>query len=255
MTIETFTHGEIIFREGEESDCCYVIESGKVEIFKRLNQGTVLLAVLGQGEILGEMGLISDQPRSASAAADGETRLRRISRESFTGHFAQLPEDALLAIRAMMERLRITNQKVSRLVDKQAQFQLSSSAPPEVKRVTLSPLSTLLKEQMGKGFVIGLPYRVGAAIEGEQVNPLDWNNLLIPVADSSLLSRNHFAIQRNQEGLVVIDRGSRHGTIVNDIAIGTGTDNIQQALKPGDNLIIAGDALSPYRFCLTWETE
>jgi CRP-like cAMP-binding protein len=97
MTTETYKHGELIFREGEESDFCYVIEQGNVEIFKRLQQGTVLLSVLGKGEILGEMGLISDQPRSASAAADGEVTLRKISREQFTQSFTGLPDKALQA--------------------------------------------------------------------------------------------------------------------------------------------------------------
>jgi CRP/FNR family cyclic AMP-dependent transcriptional regulator len=256
MTLETFQHGEIIFREGEESDCCYVIEQGNVEVFKRLQQGTVLLAVLGVGEIVGEMGLISDQPRSASATADGMVTLRKISREAFTQSFSTLPLEALLAVRAMLERLRTTNQNVSKLMDKQAQFQLASSAPPPVKRVILSPLSQLLKEHLGKGMVISLPYRVGASIAGEAPNPLDWNSLLIPCKEEeSQLSRNHFAIQRNQEGLVVLDRGSKTGTLVNDVKIGAETGQLQQTLRPGDNVVVAGDALSPYRFCITWETE
>jgi hypothetical protein len=166
-----------------------------------------------------------------------------------------LPEEVLLTVRAMMERLRITNQKVSKLIDKQAQFQLANTASPDVKRVTIAPLSVMLKEQMGKGFVIGVPYRVGATFSAEDTNPLDWNNLQIPCDENAMLSRNHFAIQRTQDGLVVVDRGSRHGTMVNDIKIGAGAEQIQHALQPGDNIIIAGDALSPYRFCVTWETE
>jgi hypothetical protein len=255
MEQEYFKHGEIIFREGEESDFCYIIEQGAVEIFKRLNQGTVLLAVLGVGEIVGEMGLISDLPRSASAAASGQVTVKKISREHFNQIFSGQSPEVLLTMRALMERLRETNQKVSKLVDKQSQFQLASSAPPAVKRVTITPLSSFLKQMMGKGMVIELPYRVGAKTAGEESNPLDWNNLLLPCDDMNVLARNHFAIQRTQDGLIVADRGSRSGTIVNDEKIGGGLDKFQLALKPGDNIVIAGDSLSHYRFCITWETE
>lgn len=255
MELEHFKHGEIIFREGEESDFCYIIERGTVEIFKRLNQGTVLLAALGVGEIIGEMGLISDLPRSASAAASGEVTVKKISREHFNQIFSGQRPEVLLTVRALMERLRETNQKISRLVDKQSQFQLASNQPPPIKRVTITPLSNFLKQHMGKGVVIDLPYRVGAKVAGEESNPLDWNNLQLPCDDQNLLSRNHFAIQRAQDGLVVVDRGSRSGTLVNEEKIGAGSDKFQVALKAGDNTVIAGDSLSPYRFCVTWETE
>lgn len=255
METEQYKHGEIIFREGEESDCCYIIEQGNVEVFKRLKQGTVLLATLGAGEIVGEMGLISQLARSASAAADGEVIVKKISREAFNQLFAAQPEEITLTVRALMERLREMNLKLSRLVDKHAQFQLASTEPPAIKRITISPLSTVLKQQMGKGMIITLPYRVGAAAVGEGNNPLDWNNLQIPCEENDQLSRNHFAIQRTQEGVMVVDRGSRNGTLVNDIKIGAGSAQFEQSLSPGDNIIIAGDALSPYRFCVTWETE
>ncbi len=255
METETYKHGEIIFRENEESDCCYIIEQGTVEVFKRLKQGTVLLAVLGKGEIIGEMGLISQLPRSASATASGEVVVKKISRERFDSLFSNQPQEVLLSLRALMERLREMNLKVSKLVDKQAQFQLATSEPPKVKRITVSPLSAQLKQLMGKGLVITMPYRVGSCEPGTEANTLDWNNLQIPCGTGGQLSRNHFAIQQNQEGLYVVDRGSRLGTIVNDVKIGTSSPILQQTLVPGDNTIIAGDELSPYRFCITWESE
>lgn len=255
MQIKRFQHGEIIFREGEESDFAYIVEQGTVEVFKRLRNGTVLLATLGPGEIFGEMGLISDLPRSASAAADGPVVVKELSREFFSTMLQGEAPEMLLTIKALMERLRETNQKVSKLVDKQSQFQLASSEPPPVKRVVISPLSNFLKEQMGKGLAVSIPFRVGALPEGAQENPLDWNNLQISGADPSIMARNHFAIQRGQNGLYVVDRGSRTGTIVNEMAIGGDYELYQHDLRPGDNTVIAGDELSPYRFCITWETD
>lgn len=253
--IVTFRHGEIIFREGEDSECAYIVESGNVDIYKRMQKGTVLLTTLGPGEIFGEMGLITEQPRSASASADGVVKVKKLNRQDFGSNIASQPDEVLSMMRALMERLREMNGKVSRLVDKQAQFQLSNSAPPPIKRVTLAGLSERLKEQVGKGQVITLPFRVGSLPEGQEVNPLDWNNMLIKGANPEIMARNHFSIHRGQNGIQVTDRGSRTGTIVNDVTIGADSETSEIDLTPGDNVIVAGDAFSPYRFCVTWETE
>ena len=87
-------------------------------------------------------------------------------------------------------------------------------------------------------------------------NPLDWNNLQIKGADISIMARNHFAIQNGADGLFIVDRGSRTGTTVNGELIGgENVEKSQANLAPGDNTVIAGDEFSPYRFCVTWETD
>lgn len=65
-----FQTGEMIFREGEEGYIAYFIEQGSVEILKKAADGAEhSLAIVGRGEIVGEMALIDDAPRSASARA------------------------------------------------------------------------------------------------------------------------------------------------------------------------------------------
>lgn len=252
---KNFQHGELVFREGEESDFAYLIVEGNIEIFKRTEKGTVLLSNLGAGELFGEMGLISDTPRSASAAADGPVVVKQISRAAIHHLLSQSPSEIVQMLKALMERLREDNQKISRLLNKQSQFQLATDDPPEIKRVSLIPLSNRLKEQLGKGSVIQLPYRVGSAGTEENVEALDMNDLEIIGADKNILARSHFCIQKGVEGLEIVDRGSRLGTIVNDIPIGSMHESDHATLTPGDNTIIAGDASSPYRFCINWETE
>ena len=253
MQTLTFQPGEIIFREGEDSDFAYIVQSGTVDIFKRFPKGTVLLAQLGQGETFGEMGILSDAPRSASAAASSAVTVTQIGRNHLDPMLAQLSPELQALIQAIMERLRETNQKISRLVDKQAQFQLDQpGGAQEVNRVTLTPLSAELKDQM-RASIITLPFRVGGTAGEEEASPLDYNNLVLKNIDSNIMARNHFAIQRNAAGLYVIDRGSKTGTIVNDLPIGGETSAYKADLKPGDNTIIAGREDSLYRFCVTWE--
>ncbi|MEL0020034.1 MAG: cyclic nucleotide-binding domain-containing protein, partial [Rickettsiales bacterium] len=59
--------GDVLFREGAEGDDAYIVESGSIEISLDLPAGKKVLATLGKGEILGEMSLIADAPRSATA--------------------------------------------------------------------------------------------------------------------------------------------------------------------------------------------
>jgi CRP/FNR family transcriptional regulator len=71
--------GDIIFREGDDSDVAYLIEQGKVEIFRTdANGERHTLAVLEAGQMFGEMGPMDGTPRNASARALGETRLREM---------------------------------------------------------------------------------------------------------------------------------------------------------------------------------
>ena len=68
--------GESLFREGDPGDCAFVIESGQLEI----SRGSDILALLGPGEMIGEMSLLDQLPRSASAKARIDTRLRVLTR-------------------------------------------------------------------------------------------------------------------------------------------------------------------------------
>ncbi len=256
MTERQFQNGELIFREGEESDKAYIIRSGTVEIFKRINQGTLLLATLSSGEIFGEMGVIDDAPRTAYASAVGDVVVKEVTREAFFSIMAGEPEEVVLMVRALMERLREANQKVTKLMNKQAQFQLAShNEVPPVSRVVIAPLTSYLKDRMPANGVATktLPFRVGGLPVGEEANPLDWNNLFVQSADPDIISRNHFAIQYGEEGAFISDRGSKTGTIVNGMIIGAGSENFSAPLNFGDNTVTAGGPDSPYRFCITWE--
>lgn len=256
MTERHFNAGELIFREGEESDRAYIIRTGKVEIFKRIEQGTVLLATLGPGEIFGEMGVFEDLPRTAYAAAVTPVLVQQVERQQFFALMSSQPEEVVMIVRVLMERLRDSNRKVTTLMNKQARFQLArgNEAPP-LTRLMVVPLTAHLKERMPQGGVntTTLPFRVGGLPKGEDPNPLDWNNLYVRDVDMAVFSRNHFAIQRNEQGVFISDRGSRSGTIVNETAIGGGREHYQAPLRFGDNIVIAGNEDSPYRFSIIWE--
>jgi CRP/FNR family transcriptional regulator, cyclic AMP receptor protein len=67
--------GEIIFHEGNPSDCAYIIGSVSIEILENSPGGQKVLGVLEDNEIFGEMGLIDGQPRSATVTALEESEV------------------------------------------------------------------------------------------------------------------------------------------------------------------------------------
>lgn len=61
--------GEVLFREGDDPGTAYLIESGEIEVRTRQREREVLLSLLGQGDLVGEMAVIDDAPRTATATA------------------------------------------------------------------------------------------------------------------------------------------------------------------------------------------
>ncbi len=85
--------GEVIFREGDDGDEAYMILSGKIDITIKSAEEEIILATLERGEILGEMALVDDQPRMATATATAETSLSVIPREAFKKRLDWLAEE------------------------------------------------------------------------------------------------------------------------------------------------------------------
>jgi len=80
----TAQEGDVLFEEGEPGDCFYVVSKGAVEISKSIRgDGTEKLAVRRAGEAFGEMALLNDAHRSATAGALEETEVLTLSREDF----------------------------------------------------------------------------------------------------------------------------------------------------------------------------
>lgn len=75
--------GEVLFREGEAGDNAYLIDSGLLEICRRVGNAEVVIGTAGVGEMVGEMALIDSQPRSATVRALKTSELTTIPKEAF----------------------------------------------------------------------------------------------------------------------------------------------------------------------------
>ncbi|PIQ97946.1 MAG: hypothetical protein COV67_01525 [Nitrospinae bacterium CG11_big_fil_rev_8_21_14_0_20_56_8] len=105
----TVKKGEMIFHQGNFSDCAYIIQSGKVEILEHNDDGSLsTLGILQENDIFGEMGLIDQMPRSASARALEDCEIFVLSREAFDNLARSNPETLMPILKVLTFRLRET---------------------------------------------------------------------------------------------------------------------------------------------------
>jgi CRP-like cAMP-binding protein len=114
----SFRKDETIFFEGDFGEVCYKIISGSVEI--RVNIPGVLkrnqtktIATCGAGEFIGEMSVIDNGPRSASAVATEPTLCMSYSAEEILDVLQNDPQEALSYVRILIQRIRRSNRKIS----------------------------------------------------------------------------------------------------------------------------------------------
>lgn len=110
---EGFVAGERVFDIHEQGDHMYIIESGAIGISIH-PKPTVkdFIAVLGPGECFGEMGMLDDLPRSATAHVLEDTRCLMLEKERLHALIIRYPELALGILRSMSLRLREANEKI-----------------------------------------------------------------------------------------------------------------------------------------------
>lgn len=110
--VREFQPDAIIFEEGDAGDGMYLVRSGSVQISAPLSQGErKRLAVLGPGDYFGEMAIIDNEPRSASASAEGETSVFYLPREAVLRLLERSPLLAVRLIREFSHRMREFNKQ------------------------------------------------------------------------------------------------------------------------------------------------
>src|SRR5690349_16144293 len=113
-SIVEVTRGEVIMREGGESDCLFVILQGSLEVFRDGAAGISVLAVLGHGASVGEMGVLTREPRTSSVRARRDSTLIRIPAAVFETALQHNARVTLQLARTLSERLKQTTAAVAR---------------------------------------------------------------------------------------------------------------------------------------------
>jgi hypothetical protein len=261
--------GQYLFREGDAGSEMYIVESGSIAIL-RSARGSEPIAVLETGDFLGEMAVLEDQPRFASAVARTDCRLLRIERAAFAELLRQNVEIAVRIMRKLALRQRRAEQRVSEL---QQELQRLRDAPGQAPAAPVAPVAAPAPSAVVSPVPVAAPSPPAAApvpsaarassgatasalalqhpTSGQRfvlepgrdeylvgrVDPVTGTTPEInlgPLDVARSLSRRHAKLLRQGAELFVREEvGTANGTFVNGQRIATGT---AVAIKPGDRL-------------------
>ena len=119
--IKKYRQGDVIFSENSSCDGMYIIDSGRVRIFKTIKTGNTLkeveLCQLGPKAMFGEMSMIDENRRSASVQAIEPTTCTIITKKIFEDQLSRIPPWMLNMIKILVSRLRETNDKLRQMIE------------------------------------------------------------------------------------------------------------------------------------------
>jgi CRP-like cAMP-binding protein len=110
-----FGAGEVVFREGDESSTCYIVRSGHARAVREHTDGrSITLANFGPGDIFGEFAMFDDERRSATVETLEPTEAIAILGGDMRRLLREHPDIAVKLISALVQRLRQTNERLTR---------------------------------------------------------------------------------------------------------------------------------------------
>lgn len=115
----TLPVGEVLFREGEQGDQMFVLQSGRVRLTRNGRKGLQVLATLGPGEFFGEMAILNNRPRSATAEVIEPAKLLVLDSKTFETMLVKNAEIAVRMILRMAQRLDEANRRIEILTHRE----------------------------------------------------------------------------------------------------------------------------------------
>lgn len=250
-----FAEGQILFREGDPADGVFRVVTGTVEVLRELDGDRILLGTVGAGQFIGEMGVVENRPRSATARATSEVEVEFFNPTEFLDQIAQSPRTARELIERLSRRLREAD---DRIVDDEKQsgrahvtWHKGADLPAvlSANNAYLAAKNPWLQRQFHTPRGLGdRPFIVGRRTVPGEEPPLWEADLKLDDAAPFRLSRNHFIIEQRDGGYHVRDLCSTLGTIVNGEPIGDHFPADDAPLRAGENEVIAGGVDSPFAF-------
>ncbi len=145
-----YEDGEVIFEEDSIGKKFYIIEDGKVEISQRIDGKKVTIAVFGAGDFFGEMAVIADAPRSATATAVGKATLWSLSPEMILRRMQADPQFTVNLFQTLVTRLRSTTYTLRTLISRMYAIDTGfvGTMFPDERYIKAEEMIRYLKEQI-----------------------------------------------------------------------------------------------------------
>lgn len=254
--IETrrFAAGDVLFAPGAAADNAYVLIAGRVRV--AAGEGNGEPVIFGPGAIVGDLDLLLNQPHSTTAVALDDVSTVPLSRLQITAAIQRGPRHGAARTADVLDELARTVAAALGGLD-ESPAGISDDAPgSRVTGARIAADDRKLAQQVDNARLAlhELPYVVGRNPTRHESPPRQRVDLALDDRKPFQLSRRHFAIDRDADGLVLRDLGSQLGTEVNGVRIGIGRSTNAARLRPGENLVVAGRTDSPYRFRISVET-
>lgn len=229
----TVPPGDFVFREGDLGTEMYIIHEGQVEILNRVKGEERLLAVLEKGDFFGEMALLEDRPRAASARALSEARLLQINGSTFDQMLRDNPEIAVRMMRKLSRRLRETDDLLKAAMGTTGASPAPEIPSPDLTEIQASGPERLLHAPSGMEFALsrGSETTIGRKDPVTGIYPdVD----LTPVDSQRSVSRRHAKIYRRGPKFFLAEEiGTMNATFLNGTRLETG---VPAEMKPGDEM-------------------
>jgi hypothetical protein len=254
-----FGEGQVIFKQGEPSDKFFIIRSGQVLLTREANGTTTELGKAGPGEVVGEMGVLQNLPRSATATAKGRVWLYGMTLSDLADKRSDGQDHpGTIVSRVLAQRLRKSMEKLDQATLEKLAAPL---APPPAPAKNPSP-SPVVKVAIRMGWRSGdqvqwseqssqhtLPMIFGRE-PGPQGAPVGTEVVLIEENPPQRLAPVQFSLELQNGAVVLQDDQSLHGTEVSGVSVGPSAGTTQVQLPAGTHVLVAGGEGSPYVLAL-----
>jgi CRP-like cAMP-binding protein len=216
----THPMGDIIFSEGEIGTEMYIVQSGSVELLKEIGGETRVLTTLEKGDFFGEMSVLEDLPRTASARAKTEVELVRINGAMFDAMLKSNTEIAVRMMRKLSRRLR----EITAMLEQSLGRQVADEEKPAQQRAAPRPNAFRLVDPGGKAEFFLHPEGDTLIGRGDPVTGITPDVDLAPLDPQRSTSRRHAKIYALAGTLYIMEEiGVMNGTFVNGSRVATGT--------------------------------
>lgn len=237
-----YKKGEFVFRQGEDGDEMYIVQSGQVAIRKSIGETRTTVNVLEKGDFFGEMSVLERLPRTADAEVIEDAGVITINSATFGEMIRSNPEIAVRMLRKYSMRMREYSEQLEKLMTEEKVVQESDL--PDVDQPSKAPEGTVPSTATARAYFV--------AKESGKIYPVYKDEVLIGRYDSVTghrpevdltdednnrnVSRRHARLlYKDSTHYIAEEIGTMNGTYINGNRIPTG---VLTPVKDGDEITL-----------------